>query len=703
MRSTRQLAISALFMFVLAPAGAFGQTDTTPSSLDDRSLRTTILPGVAPVRPAPPGAVRSLPGGDVSLNFPGVDVKAVAKAILGDTLGLPFAVDAAVQGPVTVQTARPIRRADVLTFFEQALTGANLVLAERAGVYTVLPAATARGEAPVVGPNDGGFGNETIALKFVNAEELRKLLDPLVPNAISIADPARGVLVVSGNSVQRRALRELVAQFDVDWLRGMSFALFTPQRTDARLIAPELDKLLNAPGSQSAGLVRLIAMDRLNGILAITAQPQYLDDARRFVEILDREGEGAERRMFIYRVQNGRASDLAKVLDGAFGIAAPRGSTTDTDPTALNDISSPSPRTNPVTGLPGVLNAAAGAVARSVNAPAVSDAPRLTSAGDSAGGGTGGGGGSDASGAITITADEANNAIVVFSTPRNYALIEDALRKLDIPPLQVFIDASISEVTLNHKLQYGIQWSFSSGLNSAALTQAGPGGVANSTPQQNFPGFSYLYSGINARATLNALATVTDVHVLSAPKLMVLNNHTATIQVGDQVPVSTGSAVSVINDQAPIVNSIEYRDTGIILKVTPRVNTGGLVLLDIAQEVSDVTNPTSSSAIQSPTIQQRKISTSVAVQDGETVALGGLIKNEVQKGRSTVPLLGDIPILGHLFGDTTGGLIRTELVVLLTPRVVRTPVDARAVTEELKEKIQLAAPPPPPKPERRRR
>jgi general secretion pathway protein D len=217
---------------------------------------------------------------------------------------------------------------------------------------------------------------------------------------------------------------------------------------------------------------------------------------------------------------------------------------------------------------------------------------------------------------------------------------------------------------------------------------------------QNFPGLSFLYSGHGIAATLNALATVTDVTVLSAPKLMVLNNHTATIDVGDEVPISTGTAVSTLTTGAPIVNSIDYRDTGIILKITPRVNSGGLVLLDMAQEVSDVlplSAAQQSSGIDSPTIEERKISTSVAVQDGETVALGGLIKNEIQKGRSTIPFLGSIPVIGHLFGDTTGGLIRTELVVLITPHVVRAPVDAQAITRELREKIEEAAPPPPPK------
>jgi general secretion pathway protein D len=705
-----------LLVIAAAPEATAQPAGDVAPPLDSRTVRSTILPGSQPNIAPPSRPVTVLQSGDISLNFPGVDVQAVAKAILGDTLHVPFSIDPSLHNQVTVQTPHPISRGEVLPFFEQALTNASLVLANRGGAYTILPSNLARAQAPAVGPNDVGFGNETIQLKFVNAEEMRKLLDPLVPGAISVADPTRNVLVVSGNGAQRKALRELVAEFDVDWLRGMSFGLFIPQRTDARLIAPELEKLLNAPGSQSAGLVRLIAMDQLNGILAITNQPQYLEDVRRFMEVLDREGESAERRVFVYHVQNGRASDLAKVLNAAFGHGGSGGAQTDTGAPVLNDTSAPSPSSLPTppptypqpgAGAPGGGNAALGFTYNGQVNPVMGGRPnpaQTSLEGDS----------SARQAATTavgpngtsITADETNNAVVVFATPRDYALIADALAKLDVPPLQVMIDASISEVTLNHNLQYGIQWAFQDAKLSGQLSQGtgnpsflpGPlqvGGV-NPGVVQNFPGLSFLYLGNNVAATLNALATVTDVSVLSAPKLVVLNNHTATIQVGDQVPISTGSAVSTLTNGAPIVNSIEYRDTGIILKVTPRVNSGGLVLLDIAQEVSDVL-PTTTSAISSPTIEQRKISTSVAVQDGETLALGGLIKNQINKGRSTVPLLGNIPVLGHLFGDTTGGLVRTELVVLLTPHVVRTPVDAEAVTRELRDKIHLAAPPPPPR------
>jgi len=673
-------------------------------SLDDRHVSSTILPG-APAPPPPVSRAIAPAPGDVSLNYPQVDVQAVAKAILGDILNVKYTIDPQIHAVVTVQTTTPIARAAVLPLFEEALKAGNLALTVRGGVYAIIPLSMAQGEASVLGPADTGFGTETIVLKYASAEELKKLLDPIVPNAIAQADTARNVLIVQGTTTQRRSIRELVKQFDVDWLKGMSFALFIPQRTDARLIAPELDKMLNGPGSQTAGMVRLITMEHLNGILAISAQPQLLEDVRRFVEVLDREGEASEKRIFVYHVQNGRAADLGKVLDGAFGIAVKTtGGETNADSTdRTGGVASPFSTSPPGSGgsiggspfpgqtYPGQISPPSGGgypgarTHQDLGAPGQSDQTN------------------GEPNATTITADETNNAIVVFSTPREFALIEDALRRLDVPPLQVFIDAVISEVTLNNTLNYGIQWYFQHRENSAGFSQGAPVFTPPGTtptapsgapvPLQIFPGFSYLYQGADATVTLNALRAVTDVHILSDPKLMVLNNHTATIEVGDQVPISTGTASSALG--GGVVSSIQYQQTGVILKVTPRVNDNGLVLLDIDQEVSDVSNTTSSS-LDSPTIQERKIVTSVAVQDGETISLGGLIKNSVTKSRNRLPLLGDIPVLGQLFGSTGNIIDRTELVVFLTPHVVRAPVDADAIVKELRKDIQMAEPPPPP-------
>jgi general secretion pathway protein D len=289
---------------------------------------------------------------------------------------------------------------------------------------------------------------------------------------------------------------------------------------------------------------------------------------------------------------------------------------------------------------------------------------------------------------LTISADETNNAIVVFGTGRDYAVVEEALRKLDILPYQVLIEAAITEVSLTDNLRYGVQWNFQAGETNFAL---GEGETAS--PVRAFPGFSFFYSNNNdISATLNALEKRTNIKVISAPKLLVLNNQTAVLQVGDQVPITTQSATSVVTSNAAIVNSVEYRDTGVILKVTPRVNASGLVLLDIAQEVSDVqTNQTSK--IDSPTISTRRIATSIAAQDGQVIALGGMFRNSQSFGKNGLPLLSRIPILGGLlFGSNNNQTNRTELLVILKAHVLRSIDDGRAVTEELRAKLRTLEP-----------
>ncbi|SEH48220.1 type II secretion system secretin GspD [Magnetospirillum fulvum] len=659
-----------------APAASAAPTAAPPVEIR-RGTQRFIAP------PRPHAEARRGSDGTVSLNFVNVDIRDVAKAVLGDILGLDYVVDGAVQGTVTVETAQPVAPAEILPAFESGLRAAGMGLVERASGYAIVPLAEARRQPALVGTQSPGFGTEAITLRYVGATQLKKLFDPIVPENAIQADPSRNVLLLTGSGADRSSLRAMVEQFDVNWLHGMSFALITVQRADSRRLVEELNQIINAEGSPSAGLVRLIAMTRLNGIVAISPQPQYLDDVRYWAEELDREGEGGERRLFVYRVQNGRASNLAAVLGNIFGTA-----------------------TSGESG--GTAGAAAGgasptraiAAAMSANAtPAAAAASPLATTGPALATGQAAGLGQvqqlrlgEAGRTISVTSDDTNNAIVIYATSREYDLVEQALRKLDTLPLQVLIEAVITEVTLNDTLRFGVEWYFKTGTSNFSLTSG-----KTALPVQSFPGFSYLLSqGDGIRTVINALDKVTTINVVSSPQLLVLNNQTASLQVGDQVPVATQSSVSTTTANAPVVNSIEYRDTGVILKVTPRVNDSGLVLLDIAQEVSDVAT-TTSSTLDSPTIQQRRVSSSVAVQDGQTVALGGLIRDNLSRGSNGIPLLKDIPYLGSLFGATDNSRVRTELLVLLTPRVVRSSAEAQAVTDELRRKISTIEPIPIPK------
>lgn len=627
-------------------------------------VRTTIVGGESP----PPGPAaprpRQVRPGTISINLPRADVRAVAVSVQEAT-GIAIAVEPGVTGQVSLVTPGTVARSEVVPLFEGALRTASLALVPAGNGYVVRTLAAA--QAPVA-PDAIGFGTEIVTLEFINAEEVKKVIDGALPGVVAGVDAAGRRITIAGTTGQRASARDLIKQFDVNWLRNMSFALFVPERTDARLIVPEVDKLINAADAPTRGLVRLITMERLNGILAVSTQRQYLDDVRRWIEVLDREGENNERRIFVYRVQNGRARDLARTLNRAFGGGGGEEDSGNDDPFAPSDQAASkaaSPAQKPDAARP------AGSGANAVDQGAA---------------------GRDAQGSGgKITADEVNNAVVVYGTPRDYAMIEDALRRLDLPPQQVMIEAAITEVSLTDTLRYGVQWNWLTGDSNFRVTD---GAAMPTGPTQ--AGFSYFLAGGSITAALNALEQRTNIKVVSAPKLVTLNNQTAALQVGDQVPVSSGSAVSVDNPNAPIVNSISYRDTGVILKVTPRVNAGGLVLLDISQEVSDVNvnAPTASGdkTPASPTISTRRISTSVAVQDGQVIALGGLFRDSKSLGKNGIPILSRIPIIGGLFGTHNNVQNRTELIVLLKPHVIRTPDDGRAVTEELRAKLRTLEP-----------
>ena len=397
--------------------------------------------------------------------------------------------------------------------------------------------------------------------------------------------------------------------------------------------------------------------------------------------------------MFVYHVQNGRARDLAGVIGR---ILSPRGGGGGTSGPSAGDDALPPIDSGVGVGVPSLSRGGGGIpVAASRGSLGGSGGGGLASAPGPIPGvllgnlpGTEGSlpaaaGGGQPGSDLNITADEANNSLVILATPERYGQVEAALAQLDIPPLQVLLEASIAEVNLTDQLRYGIQYFFRSGDVSVLQSSVAATALAPVTG-----GLSAALIGRGIQATLDLLSTLTKVRVISAPKLLVLNNRTASLQVGDQVPIATSSAVGVITANAPVVNTIQLLDTGIILRVTPRVNQSGLVLMELSQEVS-ASVPTSSSSLNSPTIQQRRVSTSVAVQDGQTIAIGGLIRDNRSRGRTGIPILKDIPVVGALFGQTSDEVDRTELLVLITPHVLRDSAGADAATAELRAKLPL--------------
>lgn len=626
-------------------------------------------------------------GGEISLNFVNADIREAIDTILGDILGVTYVVDPRVTGTITIRSTKPISQDALIATLENVLASNGAALVPSGGGYKIQPLdVAATGLPPAqLDAAGGAFGIHVLPLHFVSAVNLQEILQPLVPpGRVLRVDPTGNLLIFSGTGNEATELQGLVDIFDVDWMAGRSFGLFPVEFASPRVIVQELGAVFGpvpgavTPGAPapSTGAIRFLPIERLRAVLAIAGDASLIEEAKIWVERLDRGQEGEGRRIYVYRIQNGRAADLGRVLGQLF-------------PATVTPVGREGPRAALAPGLAPTEIGFGAAPESTLGDGATADVVGL------------GDGIQEYSDigttlatavveerrpGIQIVPDIRNNALVISATPEEYRQIESALRQLDVTPLQVLIEATIAEVTLTDQLRYGLQWFFHTGDSNFSFSSVDTGAVA-----PIFPGFNYVLSAANAQVVLNALTEITDVKVISSPQLMVLNNETARLQVGDQVPIATQEVQSIVDADAPIVNSIEYRDTGVVLSVSPRVNAGGLVILDIIQEVSDVVR-TTTSRLNSPTIQQRQVKSTIAVQSGETVALGGLIRDENSKGVTGIPLLSEIPLLGNLFKTTSDTQRRTELLILLTPRVVANLRDAREITDELRSRVRALAP-----------
>lgn len=443
-------------------------------------------------------------------------------------------------------------------------------------------------------------------------------------------------------------MRDAISVFDVDWMRGMSVALHPLKASAPQAVADELTTIFAARTGPGKDLIQFVPNERLNAVLIITSRPVLLDRAAVWIRKLDRLANANEKQLFVYQIQNRPAKELADVLQSV-----------------LNSNATTTPNG---TGVAPDLVAATISTETEGVAPERS-APAAVSADDG--------------GKISVVADVENNALLISTTQREYDRVEQILRQLDVLPTQVLIEAVIAEVTLNDELEFGLRWAIESGNFSFGLSD-----LASGFAGANFPGFNWGFASPDVRVTLNALNSVTDVNVISSPTLMAMNNQKAVLQVGDQVPIVTQTSASTQSGSAPVINTVELKDTGIILTIQPRVNRSGRVMLNIDQEASSVVQ-TTTSGIDSPTIQQRRLSTRVVVNDGQSIALGGLIQERNTLSRGQVPLLGDIPLIGNAFKNKTDAIRKTELIIFVRPRVVRSAHEARDITAEFKGKLQL--------------
>ena len=681
----------------------------------DRSQQRAFVSTTSPAVPAPPPSslsVKTEQNGDITLNFVDTDIREIVRTVLGTTLNVNYTIDPNVHGTGSIDTPTPLPRSALLPTLETLLNENGATIIQRNGIYAVVPLPAGATRNLVSGTNAPGAGTQVVPLRYASAKDLAKVLEPYVAEGGKIAaDPARNAVIVSGDQAVRQTLVGLVRAFDIDILVGQSYALFPVGDGDPAKRASEFERVLQAQGEGAlAGLVRVIPMDRVNAVLVVSSQPRYIDAARRFFRLTREVEDATARSWHVYYVQNGQSADLELLLQRAFTprnvspTPAPPGTTAPgAAPLAIAPGGAPgggpiggglggaigvTGAAGGLGGAAGGMSAAAGGAAGAFGAgipppPQTAEAAPLATEPLSAETGPAGAG---AENRVRIIANRRNNALLIYATPSEYSVIEGMLRKIDIIPLQVLIEATIAEVTLNDDLQYGTQFFLKTGHIAQTLGAPNPpfqplGGL---TFPSTFSGFILSHA---PRYAIEALAAVTKVKVLSAPQVMVLDNEPARLQVGQQVPVLTGTATSTLTTGAPVVNSVDYHATGVIMQVTPRVNSGGLVTLDIAQEVSDVAPQATNSVAGSPTFDDQTFRTRVAIQDGQTVGMAGLIRDNLSEGNSGLPFLKDIPLLGTLLSSQNNTRARSELLVLITPHVVHDQRDARALTEDLRSQL----------------
>lgn len=636
-------------------------------------------------------------GGNVVLNLANVPLQQAAKTVLGDLVGVNYVVDPRVDGVVSVQTTRPVPKSEALELFQTALAPIGAVLVENRGIYRIAPAdQSATGAVSTVrdAANQAitGTGVRIVQLKYVSATEVARVLEPMVPKgAIVQADDARNVIALKGSPAEIDNMLDSVSIFDVDVMKGMSFAVVPVKAAQPEKMVDEL-KAVFASDKEGPlkGRVRFIANTRLGAILVVTSNPSYLPRAQSWIRRLDARASGSEPQLHVYQVQNRPAAELAGILQSMFAQemkVVVRSSGKNVSPRS-KQVSFGSDAGKTGGNGVGMGDASSQAGFGRPTDPALSRAsatdPDLQAID---GQDTGTAAGPNAEPLMKIVADDTKNSLLIMANDRDYQRVLRVIQGLDVVASQVLIEAVIAEVTLTDDLQFGLQWQFAKGgTPTATFSNALTGGVAAA-----FPGFNYAINTANIAATLSALNALTHVNVISTPSLMVLDNKTARLQIGDQVPITTQTATSTVTANTAIVNSITMQDTGVILSVTPRINESGRVQLDIEQEVSSVAKTTSSN-IDSPTIQQRRVKTTVVVSDGEVLTLGGMIQDSANKTSSQVPILGDIPGLGAVFSNRKDAAKKTELIILITPKVVRDGTESRLITEEYRRKMNVYMP-----------
>ncbi len=585
--------------------------------------------------------------------FKDADINQVAEEILGHSLNVSYRVEPGVSGKMNFRIEQRLTRAQLLAAFEAALANYDVVMVRDGETIVIRPRDKAQigGQISTARTTGIGYQIRAIPINYGSASEIAKALETVThANMVLHSSDKLGLILIGGRSEELDNAATTIALFDQSSLSDSRIRFFPLSNASAATVATDLAQLLKASDTES---VTIVPMTRLNGIFAFSKSADVLAEVQGLVSRLDVPSNDQSSRVWVYHPRGGSAENLVRTLSTLLGLSA--GSDSQGASTSPSTMGSQSTMGSTLSA----LSSSSGLGTSTTSTTTTQTMPQTSSASTSAG--TVGA----SSGDMHIVADKDTNSIIVDAPEAVRVRIQSVLNDIDREPAQVFIEAQILEVTLTKDLNYGVDWKKVGGKLTAS---------SYSTSSTSFssiaPGLTLNYLGNDIEAAVTALGSQSKVKIVSAPKITTVENGTAMLQVGDQVPIVTQTAQSTVSGTAPLVNTVTYRDTGVMLQVTPHITAGDHIVMDVSQQVSSVSK-TSTSGIDSPTISQRQMQSRLIVPEGTVVALGGLISSQEAGSDQGVPGFKNVPLIGNLFKGTTKSMDRTELVVLLQARVIR--------------------------------
>jgi len=719
------------------PAVSASETDATAKKSDltapkDTGVKSTIIkpmkPGAGlsdtisgkPLKSSSDNASAQGNGGQISLNFDNADIFEVINA-LSEFLGINYIIDPAIKGKVNIHTTSEVDKRQLLSILETIFELNNISVVKQGEFYKILPSKDAQKQGVQVGigreaePPDSldRMTLQIIPLKYVASAEVVKVIKPFTSkNGEMVESSKTNIIIVFDTAANIQKILKLVGIIDSDAFEQNEVRFFKIKNANVTDLAKELEGIFTSIGIEKAtgkGIgLGIVPVERAGMVVAVSGISGVLDQVQHWVEVLDTIDKDADEQIFIYFVENGKAEEIGDIITQLYGGAGASGTGGRSDRS--------SNRTGSRGGGSGGGSSGSSSMSSRTSRSSRYGSNSSSSARNSGAAAgnrqrTGAGGAAGAAGKanildndIQIVTDDTTNAIIVRANSQDYAKIRETIQRLDIIPRQVLIEVLIAEVRLTGSMQFGVEWSLLQNKDSLGGYKGSSKsgmfsfptdvtGLTNALNPANAvgTGFTYLFQSDRLQAFLLAKENNSLINTLSTPNILIADNKDAHIEVGQEVPIVTSEYVP-LDTSNTVTNSstsrsIEYRNTGVILDVTPRINDKGLVAMDISQEVSSV-DTTATSSTGSPTFNNKKAETSVVVQNGQAVVIGGIIEDAKEDAKYGVPFLSKIPIISYLFGYTGKTNAKRELIIMLTPHVVKNGGEAAALTEEYKEKME---------------